>query len=223
MGASCESCAPPADGEGAYGRILWTVLAINVAMFLVEAVAGLIAGSLSLQADALDFLGDAATYGITLFVLGRSLRWRASAALLKGGAMTLFGLAVLGNAVYQALNPGLPMAGLMGSVGALALVANVVCAALLFSPREGDANRRSVWLCSRNDALANLGVIAAAVGVHLTASGWPDLLVGVLIAALALCSGLQVIRQALTELRHHTSHQFSVVSEGRGPKLTTDH
>jgi cation diffusion facilitator family transporter len=200
MGASCESRAPLAQGDGAYRRILWTVLAINVAMFAAEAVAGLFAGSLSLQADALDFLGDAATYGITLFVLGRSLRWRASAALLKGGAMTLFGLAVLGNAVYRALVPGLPMAELMGSVGAIALVANVVSAALLFHYREGDANRRSVWLCSRNDAFANLGVIAAAIGVHLSASAWPDLLVGVLIAALALWSGFQVIRQALGEL-----------------------
>lgn len=222
MSAGCESCAPPTDGDGAYRRILWTVLAINVAMFLVEAAAGLVAGSLSLQADALDFLGDAATYGITLLVLGHSLRWRASAALLKGGAMALFGLAVLGNAVYQALVPGLPMAGLMGSVGALALVANVVSAVLLFGHRDGDANRRSVWLCSRNDALANLGVIAAAVGVHLTASGWPDLLVGVLIAALALSSGLQVIRQARAELSDAASHQLSVVSEGHGPNLTTD-
>jgi cation diffusion facilitator family transporter len=212
MGAACQSCAPPAEG-GVYRRILWIVLAINATMFVVEAATGLIARSLSLQADALDFLADSATYGITLLVLGRSLRWRASAALLKGGAMALFGLAVLGNAVYRVFVLGLPMAGLMGSVGALALVANVISAVLLFRHRNGDANRRSVWLCSRNDAIANLGVIAAAGGVYLTGSGWPDLVVGVFIAGLALWGGLQIIRHALAELRHAHGGQSVISSQ----------
>ena len=202
MSACSEPGVPGIEGSGSgYRRVLWLVLAINVVMFFMEGVAGLMAGSVSLQADALDFLGDAATYGITLYVLDRPLRWRASAALLKGGAMALFGLGVLGNAVYRALVLALPAAGIMGSVGALALVANVVSAWLLFRYRDGDSNRRSVWLCSRNDAIANLAVIGAAGGVYLTGTGWPDLAVGVLIAGLALISAIQVIRQASAELR----------------------
>lgn len=200
MSAGCDAC-PPAGAHTPYRRVLWLVLGLNLAMFAVEGVAGLIAGSLSLQADALDFLGDAATYGITLFVLERSIHWRASAALLKGGAMTLFGLGVLANAIRHLFVLALPIAGLMGSVGVLALIVNLACALLLYRYREGDSNRRSVWLCSRNDAIANLAVLGAAGGVALTGSGWPDLAVGVLIAGLALSSGLQVIRQASGELR----------------------
>jgi len=205
MAAGCDACPPAGAGApGAhtpYRRVLWLVLGLNLAMFAVEGVAGLIAGSLSLQADALDFLGDAATYGITLFVLERSIHWRASAALLKGGAMTLFGLGVLGNAIRHLFVLALPAAGMMGSVGVLALVINLGCALLLYRYRDGDSNRRSVWLCSRNDAIANLAVLGAAGGVALTGSGWPDLAVGALIAGLALSSGLQVIRQAGAELR----------------------
>ena len=197
----CREACPAPDPDSPYRRVLWLVLGLNATMFVVEGVAGLIAGSLSLQADALDFLGDAATYAITLFVLGRSIHWRASAALLKGGAMTLFGLGVVGSGVYRMMALTLPAAGLMGSVGVLALATNLLCALMLFRHRGGDSNRRSVWLCTRNDAIANLAVLGAAAGVVVTGSGWPDLAVGGLIAALALSAGFQVMRQAGAELR----------------------
>ncbi len=187
--------------DSAYRRVLRRVLVLNAVMFVAEGAAGLIAGSVALQADALDFLGDAATYGITLYVLGRSVRWRAGAGLAKGAAMALFGLGVVGNAVQRALTVAVPAAAVMGSVGALALAANVISALLLFRHREGDSNRRSAWLCTRNDAIANLAVIAAAGGVFLTGAAWPDLIVGALVAALALGSGIHVMGQALGELR----------------------
>ncbi len=198
---ACREACPAPESDSPYRRVLWLVLGLNATMFVVEGAAGLIAGSLSLQADALDVLGDAATYAITLFVLGRSIHWRASAALLKGGAMTLFGLGVVGSGVYRMMVLSLPAAGLMGSVGVLALATNVFCALLLFRHRAGDSNRRSVWLCTRNDAIANLAVLGAAAGVVLTGRGWPDLAVGGLIAALALSAGFQVMRQAGAELR----------------------
>lgn len=202
MSARCQpDLAQAKDTDSAYRRVVRLVLALNAVMFVVEGVAGLIAGSVALQADALDFLGDAAAYGITLYVLGRSVRWRAGAALVKGTAMALFGLGVLGNAVYRTLVIAVPAAGVMGSVGALALAANVTTALLLFRYRHGDSNRRSAWLCSRNDVIANLAVIAAAGGVFITGTAWPDLAVGAFIAALALSSAIQVIRQAGAELR----------------------
>ena len=184
----------------AYRRVLWIVLAINGAMFAGETVAGWWGRSVALQADALDFLGDAATYALTLAVLGLGLRWRAMAAAIKGASMAVFGLWVLAMTVYHGLAGSLPNAPLMGSVGSLALVANVVSAALLYRHRSGDANRRSVWLCSRNDVIANLAVIIAGAGVWASASGWPDLMVGAAIAALALSSSVQVLRQARAEM-----------------------
>ncbi len=197
-----QAGAAVSDGvDSAYRRVLRRVLAINAVMFVAEGASGLIAGSVALQADALDFLGDAATYGITLYVLGRSVRWRAGAGLAKGAAMALFGLGVVGHAVQRALIVDVPAAAVMGSVGALALAANVISALLLFRHREGDSNRRSAWLCTRNDAIANLAVIAAAGGVFLTGAAWPDLIVGALVAALALGSGIHVMGQALGELR----------------------
>lgn len=185
---------------GAYRRVLWIVIAINATMFFVEMTGGLMAGSVSLQADALDFLGDAATYGISLLVLSMSLRWRAGAALVKGTSMGLFGVWVIGNSVYHMLHPGVPSASIMGSIGFAALIANAVSALLLYRHREGDANMRSVWLCSRNDAVSNIAVIIAASGVWATNTGWPDLAVGAIMAALALSSSYQVIRQARGEL-----------------------
>jgi Co/Zn/Cd efflux system component len=182
-------------------RVLFIALAINAGMFGVEISAGLVAQSVALQADALDFLGDAATYGITLFVLGMSLRWRAAAALLKGVSMGLFGVFVLGAAIYHIIGGTLPGAGIMGSVGFAALVANVICALMLIGFREGDANMRSVWLCSRNDAIGNVAVMAAAAGVFATDTGWPDVGVAALMAALAFTASWQVTRQALRELR----------------------
>ncbi|WP_119459972.1 cation diffusion facilitator family transporter [Rhodospirillaceae bacterium SYSU D60014] len=203
MSASC--CHAKTDQSPVrdlrYRRVLWAALGINAAMFLVEIVAGLAAGSLSLQADALDFLGDAANYGISLFVLGMALSWRASAALLKGASMGLFGLWVLGNAVYQAFVPTVPEAEIMGVVGFAALVANIAVAAMLFAFRDGDSNRRSVWLCSRNDAIGNLAVLLAATGVFATGTGWPDLMVAGIMAGLALSASVQVVRQSLREIR----------------------
>ena len=158
MGASCcDHChSPEPDGNtSAHRRVLWTVLAINAAMFAVEIGAGLAAGSASLQADALDFLGDAANYGISLFVVGMALRYRALAALGKGASMAVFGLWVIAVAVWHAGHGTLPEAATMGAVGVAALVANAASFALLWAFRTGDANMRSVWICSRNDAIGN--------------------------------------------------------------------
>jgi Co/Zn/Cd efflux system component len=182
--------------------VLWTVFAVNAAMFVVEAVAGAFAGSVSLQADSLDFLGDAANYLIALYVLGKAVTWRAGAALLKAGAMALFGVWVLGYSVWMAMTGGIPEAPVMGVVGAMALLANVGSAVLLYRHRAGDSNRESVWLCSRNDAIASVAVIVAAGLVYLTQSHWPDLAVGFLMAVLSLHSAWKVIRSATGELRH---------------------
>ncbi|MBC8338854.1 MAG: cation transporter [Alphaproteobacteria bacterium] len=195
----CSGISKPPVGD--YRRVLWVVLLINAAMFCVEMTAGVWGKSVALQADALDFLGDSATYAITLAVLGMSLRWRAGAAMLKGLAMTGFGLWVAGTAVFHLLRGTLPDFAIMGSIGALALMANVMAAALLFRHREGDSNMRSVWLCSRNDAIANIAVIFAASGVWVSGTSWPDLAVAAVISGLALTGGFQVIQQARGELR----------------------
>jgi len=200
MPGCCHCDADPSATVGAYRRALWVVIAVNASMFVVEMTGGLIAGSVSLQADALDFLGDSATYGISLAVLSMSLRWRAGAALVKGGSMGLFGVWVIGNSLYHALYPGLPSAPIMGGIGFAALVANVASALLLYRHRRGDSNMRSVWLCSRNDAISNVAVIIAASGVWATSTGWPDLAVGAIMATLSLSSSYQVIRQARSEL-----------------------
>jgi Co/Zn/Cd efflux system component len=187
--------------EARYRRVLWVALGINAAMFLVEIVAGLLAGSVSLQADALDFLGDAGNYGISLFVLGMALRFRARGALAKGATMACFGLWVIGSTVWHAVSGVLPDAAAMGAVGLLALAANAGVLALLWAYRSGDSNMRSVWLCSRNDVIANFAVLLAAFGVFGTGSGWPDIIVAAVIASLALQGSWLVIRQALGELR----------------------
>lgn len=201
----CQAPPPPAQDHGTdrrgYWRVLWLVLALNAAMFVLELVAGLAAGSVALQADALDFLGDAANYGISLFVLGHGLGRRALAGLAKGVTMGLFGLWVLGNAAYHALAGTVPEAEVMGAVGLLALAANIAAAVLLFRHRHGDSDRRSVWLCSRNDAIGNVAVVLAASGVFATGANWPDLAVALLMAGLALSAAVQVIRQALSERR----------------------
>ena len=198
---SDDGCAPQAQATGRYRTVLWIVLAINATLFLVEIAAGLAAGSAALQADALDFFADAANYGISLFVLGRSLRWRAGAALVKGGSMGLFGLWVIASVVWHLLEGTTPAWPMMGAVGTAALAANLLCLALLSAWREGDANRRSVWICSRNDVLANLAVLAAGLGVFGTGSGWPDLAVAAAMAGLALQGAAAIVRQALAELR----------------------
>lgn len=202
MSADCCNQCP---GQGAprtprYRRILWIALAVNLAMFMVEIGSGLRAGSVSLLADALDFLGDTANYGISLWVLGMGLTMRARAAQFKALSMLLFGLGVLFAALWNAWQGVLPDAPTMGLIGSLALLANLGVAALLYGYREGDSNMRSVWLCTRNDALGNIAVLLAAMGVFGSGSGWPDLLVATIIASLAISAALQVLRQARGEL-----------------------
>ena len=197
----CPSFEATPSVDARYRRVLWLALAINAAMFAVEAGFGLIADSLSLQADALDFFGDAANYAISLALLGRAIRWRARGAAIKGGAMALFGAWVLGAAIYRVFVGGVPDAAIMGAIGLLALFANLACAVLLFRFRRGDSNMRSVWLCTRNDAIANIAVILAALAVAVTGTGWADLGVAVVIASLAASAGISVIRQAHAELR----------------------
>src|SRR5829696_4804208 len=174
----CPTGVPVFDGlNPRYKRILWTVIGINAVMFLVEMVMGHLAGSQALQADALDFLGDTVTYGLSLAVIGASLRTRATAALFKGLSLSLMGAWVLGSTLYHVLILGLPRAEIMGGIGILALAANVSSVLLLMRYKDGDANVRSVWLCSRNDAIGNVAVMLAAVGVWGTATKWPDLIV----------------------------------------------
>lgn len=199
MGNCCDQACHAPDPK--YRRILWIALALNGAMFLVEVIAGLSAASTSLQADALDFLGDTGNYAISLFVLGMAATWRSKAALLKGVTMGVFGLWVLAIAVKSLIAGTTPEPFTMGWVGGLALAVNVTVALLLYAFRSGDSNMRSVWLCSRNDAIGNLAVLLAAVGVLGTASAWPDLLVAGIMAALGLSASWQVIRGALGELR----------------------
>jgi Co/Zn/Cd efflux system component len=208
VSASCCSNTPDRPDlpshereRGSQRRILWIALAINAAMFLLEVVAGAHARSSSLQADALDFLADAANYAISLFVVAASLRRRAAAALVKGASMGVFGVWVLGLTVYQALTGVVPRAEVMGAVGVLALLANVGVLALLISFRRGDSNMRSVWICSRNDVLGNAAVLLAASGVFATRTGWPDVVVALCMAALALWGAAQVVSQAVGELR----------------------
>lgn len=198
---SNDTCSSNVVATGRYRAILWIVLTINAVMFAVEIIAGLAAGSAALQADALDFFADAANYGISLFVLGMTLRWRAGAALVKGASMGLFGLWVIGSVVWHALQGTVPAWGTMGLVGVAALLANGACLALLYAWRDGDANMRSVWICSRNDVVANLAVLAAALGVFGTGTGWPDIIVASVMAFLALQGAVTIIRHALSELR----------------------
>ena len=188
-------------GIPAYRRVLWIVLTINAVMFAVEIGAGLAAGSASLQADALDFLGDAGNYAISLFVVGMALRYRAMAALAKGITMAIFGMWVLAITGWHAWHGTLPQAFTMGAVGLAALAANAASFGLLWSHRRGDANMRSAWICTRNDVLGNLAVLLAALGVFGTGTGWPDVLVAAIMATLALQGALVVIRQARVELR----------------------
>jgi Co/Zn/Cd efflux system component len=206
-----DSCCPaPSPGNSpAYRRVLWIALVVNAIMFAVEVVAGLAAQSVSLQADALDFFGDAANYALSLSVLSMGLVWRARAALVKGISMGLFGLWVIGAAVMNVLGDALPDAPTMGVIGLLALLANVGVAAMLFRYREGDANMRSVWLCTRNDAIGNAAVMVAALGVFGTGTLWPDVIVAAVMAALALSAAWLTVRAALAELRGEAAQDHS--------------
>ena len=201
-GGCCGGCeVPPSSPDTSWRRVLWIALMINAAMFAIEIVAGVTAQSAALRADALDFLGDSANYAISLGVAGLALHWRARAALLKGGSLLLLGLWVFGSTVWMAFSGALPQAETMGGIGLFALAANLVCAVMLWRHRDGDANRRSVWICSRNDAIGNLAVVAAALGVFGTGTGWPDIAVAAILASLGIGGGWQIIRQALGELR----------------------
>jgi Co/Zn/Cd efflux system component len=184
-----------------YRRVLWIALWVNAAMFAVELLAGAASGSMSLLADAIDFAGDALNYGVSLAVLTAALVWRARMAMLKAVSMMAFGLFVLLRALWAVWGGGVPDALTMGAVAVLALVSNVAVAWMLYAFREGDANMRSVWLCSRNDAIGNVAVMAAALGVFGSGTAWPDLAVAALMAALALQGGWQVARQARQELK----------------------
>lgn len=193
---------PKFDGvDPTYKRILWVVIFINAAMFVVEMSAGKLAGSQALQADALDFLGDALTYGLSLAVIGMSLKVRSTAALLKGLSLLAMGLWVFGSTVYQFFVLGMPSAEIMGLVGLLALAANLASVLLLMRYKDGDANVRSVWLCSRNDAIGNVAVMIASVAVWLTATAWPDLVVAIFMAGLFLRSAQLILVQSWQELR----------------------
>ena len=199
------------DGVSAeYKRRLWIVIAINALMFFVEMSAGRLAQSQALQADALDFLGDALTYGLSLAVIGSSIAVRTNAALFKGFSLLAVGAWVFGSTVYRVFYGGVPAAEIMGWVGFLALVANCASVLLLMSYKDGDANVRSVWLCSRNDAIGNIAVMFAALGVWGTASGWPDLIVAGIMASLFLSSATQIIKQSLDERRAEIDHQQHV-------------
>ena len=205
MSASCcDQGQDPHRGNESYRRVLWFVLAINAVMFAVEVVAGLAAGSASLQADALDFLGDAGNYAISLFVVGMALRYRAMAAFLKGSTMGLFGLWVLGVTAWHVMHGTLPSAVTMGAVGVAALVANAASFGLLWAYRAGDANMRSAWICTRNDVFGNLAVLLAALGVLGTGTGWPDVTVAAIMAGLALQGAWIVLHQSRFELRIST-------------------
>ena len=181
--------------------MLKVVLGINAVMFGVELTAGIMSASVSLLADSLDMLGDALVYGFSLYVVARGARMKAKAALLKGGIMAVFGLFVLGQAAHKMLFPHVPAFETIGAIGALALAANGLCLFLLWRHRADDINMRSVWLCSRNDIIANISVLFAAAGVWFTGSGWPDIVVGFALAALFLKSASFVLRSASTELR----------------------
>ena len=210
----CESASAgqQALNDPRWRRILWVALALNLLMFGVEAVAGLLAHSRSLQADSLDFLGDAANYAIGLGVAGLALQWRARAALIKGLTILLFGLGVLASAFWGLVYGATPDPYSMGIVGLVALVVNVTVALMLFRYRAGDANMRSVWICSRNDAINNVLVIAAGGAVYGLGSGLPDLVVAFVMAALGISGGWQVTRQSIAELRRPAA-----TSEGTAP------
>jgi len=202
---ACSSCnsnhSDNALKDGRFRRALWIALWINAIMFLIEIVAGINAASASLLADAIDFLGDSANYVISLCVLSMGILWRARAALIKGSTMLIFGCAVLAKVCWDAFYGQLPEPVTMGVIGFLALAANLSVAIILYRFRSGDADMRSVWLCSRNDAIGNIAVLIAAAGVFSSGQAWPDLIVAAIMGCLAVSAGYSVIRQALQEIK----------------------
>ena len=201
-GSCCSGGVPVFDGvDPRYKTVLWTVIGINGAMFVTEMAAGQLAGSQALKADALDFLADTVTYGLSLAVIGASLAVRSKAALFKGASLFLMALWVFGSTVYETMVLGVPKAEVMGVIGVTALAANLGSVLLLRRYKDGDANVRSVWLCSRNDAIGNVVVMVAALGVWGTAMAWPDLIVAAVMAGIFLTSSFQILRQAWAEHR----------------------
>ncbi|WIW90431.1 cation transporter (plasmid) [Sphingobium sp. V4] len=197
---SCASAKPDPNNDPSWRRALWIALGINAAMFVAEMVVGVAGGSKALQADALDFLGDSANYAISLGVAGMAFAWRARAALLKGATLAALGLYVFAITVWAIWNGKTPQAEVMGIVGIVALIANAGVAVMLYRYRSGDANMRSVWICSRNDAIGNIAVVLAAVGVFGTGTAWPDLIVAGIMAGIGISGGTQIIMQARREL-----------------------
>ena len=201
---ACNNCSVATEDQSqnpVFRKVLWVALLVNLLMFFVEIVASHIGDSMSLQADALDFFGDAANYAISLFVLGMALHLRARASVVKGLTMGLFGLWVIGAALYRIFIGSEPEPMIMGFIALTALVANMSVAIMLYRFREGDSNMQSIWLCSRNDAIGNVAVLIAAVGVTATASRWPDLIVALIIATLSLSAAYTILKLAFQEMR----------------------
>jgi len=218
-GGCCNHCEDQTGRrDGRYRKILWVALVINLSMFVVEVMSGLRGGSVSLLADSLDFLGDAANYGISLLVIGLSVTARANASRIKAFSMAAFGVGVVVISIWNLTSKVVPSVPTMGIVGSSALIANCVVALLLFTYRDGDSNMRSVWLCTRNDALGNIAVLLAALGVFGTGAGWPDLAVAAIMSMLALTSASKILRQANAESRAGLRGS-SVESESVFPRL----
>jgi Co/Zn/Cd efflux system component len=211
--SACSAAVSAAPDGVRWRRALWIALVVNAGFFAAEVIAGAAAGSASLQADALDFFGDAANYAISLGVAGMALGWRARAAAAKGGTLIVFAFWVLGSTAWHALHDTLPQAEVMGAVGIAALIANGGVALMLYRFRGGDANMRSVWICSRNDAVGNLAVMLAAMGVFGTGTGWPDVIVAAIMGGLGLWGGWQIVTQARVELRSHDPAPMGVPAE----------
>ncbi len=199
MACSCSGPTQSAPSEG-FRKALWIALVVNAAMFVTEGIASLQSGSVSLMADAIDFFGDSANYILSLSVLSMGMLWRSRAALVKGVTMAIFGLVVWARAIWLMQTDTVPEPLTMGLIGVLALAANVSVAIILFRFREGDSDMRSVWLCSRNDAIGNLAVMGAALGVFGTGSAWPDLAVAAIMGTLAVTAGISVIRHARADM-----------------------
>ena len=199
MAWSCSAPEPKSPAPG-FRKALWIALWVNLAMFVVEGIASLSSGSVSLMADAIDFFGDSANYVLSLTVLSMGMLWRGRAAMVKGITMTVFGLVVWARAVWVVQAGITPEPLTMGAVGLLALAANMSVAAMLFKFREGDSDMRSVWLCSRNDAISNIAVMVAALGVFGTGTAWPDLIVAAIMGTLAITAGISVVRHARSDI-----------------------
>jgi Co/Zn/Cd efflux system component len=212
MACTCSHEPAPQKPNSKFRTALWIALFINLAMFFVELIGGAYAHSSALWADSLDFFGDAVNYAVSLAVLGASLYWRATVALFKGAIMAIFGLVVIAKTIYAYMQGIPPEAITMGVIGVLALIANVISAVVLYAFRDGDSNMQSVWLCSRNDAIGNVAVIFAAIGVFGTGSMLPDLIVAVIMATLGLTGGYQVIKKANQERKQHTASQPALES-----------